>query len=98
MPVQEIDPTVSGWNLGREESEVLTLAFQKGCGAVLDDLQARKCASVLEIHLIGSLGLLVKAKNIGIINAVKPSFERIVKAGLFIDRDFLKNLLKKLGE
>jgi predicted nucleic acid-binding protein len=44
------------------------------------------------------LGLLVKAKNMGIISAVKPAFGRIIKAGLFIERGFLKNLLKKLGE
>lgn len=57
-----------------------------------------KCATVLEVPLLGSLGLLVKAKNMGIIDAVKPAFDRIIKAGLYIDPILMDNLLKGLGE
>lgn len=96
--VGEIDSFVNGWNLGRGESEVLTLAIEKNAGVVLDDLQARKCAYALEIPLIGSLGLLVKAKNIGIITAAKPAFDRIIEAGLYIDPKILKDLMKKMKE
>lgn len=98
LPVSEIDPIVSGWNLGRGESETLTLVIQKRGGVVLDDLQARKCATVLEIPLIGSVGILVRAKNMGIIKAVKPAFDSIMKAGLYIEQGFMDSLLKQLGE
>jgi predicted nucleic acid-binding protein len=57
--VEHIHPLVTAWDLGQGESEVLTLAMQKaGTGVVLDDLQARKCAALFQIPLIGSLGLL----------------------------------------
>ena len=98
MNVTDINPVVSGWNLGRGESEVLSLALEENAGVVLDDLQARKCANVMEIPLIGTLGLVVKAKNTGIINKVKPAFEGIIKAGLYIDPEIQKDLMRKLKE
>jgi predicted nucleic acid-binding protein len=43
--------------------------MQKGTNvtAVLDDLQARKCAKLLDIGLIGSVGLLTMAKRVGLV-------------------------------
>lgn len=52
---RRIDPFVASWNLGKGESEVLTLATEiPESGVVLDDLQARKCSQILNIPLIGS--------------------------------------------
>ena len=60
--VSKIHPPIAAWDLGRGESEVLTLASERpGTGVVLDDLQARKYAVLLDIPLIGSLGLIVLA-------------------------------------
>ncbi len=40
-----ISPIVAAWNLDASETEVMSLALeQEGCGVVLDDMQARKCA------------------------------------------------------
>jgi predicted nucleic acid-binding protein len=98
ITVPEIDPVVRGWNLGQGESEVLSLGRQENIGVVLDDLQARKCANVLEILLIGTLGLVVKAKHMGFISQVKPVFDRIIRSGLYIEPEMLKNLLRKFDE
>jgi predicted nucleic acid-binding protein len=50
---------IAAWDLGQGESEVLTLALEKdGAFVVLDDLQARKCAALFDIPLIGSIGLI----------------------------------------
>ena len=56
--VQVTHTLVASWDLGKGESEVLTLAMKRGTNsrAVLDDLQARKCAKLLNIGLIGSVG------------------------------------------
>jgi len=98
ITVPEIDPVVRGWNLGEGESEVLSLGRQENVGVVLDDLQARKCANVLDIPLTGTLGLIVKAKHMGIIGTVKPTLDRIIRSGLYVEPELLENLMRNLGE
>lgn len=94
-----VDPFVANWNLGEGETEVLTLATKiPGSGVVLDDLQARKCSQILNIPLIGSVGLLVKAKREGLIDRVKPAFDRLVAAGLYIDPKVINSVLTSVGE
>ena len=96
----QINFHVAAWDLGQGESEVLSLGMQKGMGAkvVLDDLQARKCAKLLDIGLIGSVGLLLMAKRVGLINAVQPEINKLADVGLRIDPDLLKKVYQKIGE
>jgi len=97
--VPKIHPSVAAWDLGRGESEVLTLALGKpGTGVVLDDLQGRKCAALFDIPLIGSLGLILLAKRKGLINLAKPEIERLKAVGLHIDSGMLIRLLNTIGE
>ena len=96
--VKTIDPFVGNWNLGLGESEVLTLGINEQKGVVLDDLQARKCAKNLEISLTGSLGLVLMAKRNGIIQKVRPVFENLVQAGLYIDSKLINAILKAINE
>ncbi len=97
--VEHIHPSVAAWDLGRGESEVITLAMQKaGAGVVLDDFQARKCAALFQIPLIGSLGLLVRAKRSGHINTARTEIEKLIKSGLRIDLAMLNRIYKKIGE
>jgi predicted nucleic acid-binding protein len=96
---QSINPFVANWNLGDGESEVITLATEnKGYGVVIDDLQARKCSQILNIPLTGSMGLLVRAKREGLLDAVKPAFDRLIAAGLYIDPELIKKVLCSIGE
>ncbi len=98
--VQHIHPLIASWDLGKGESEVLNLAMQKGTNvtAVLDDLQARKCAKLLDIGLIGSLGLLIMAKRVGLVKAVKPEINKLLDVGIRIDHRLLAEIYSKIGE
>jgi predicted nucleic acid-binding protein len=97
--VPKINPSIAAWDLGRGESEVLTLALEKaGTGVVLDDLQARKCAALFDISLIGSPGLILLAKRKGLLNLAKPLIERLKAAGLHIDPVMLTRILTRIGE
>lgn len=90
----KINPSIAAWDLGRGESEVLTLALEKaGTGVVLDDLQARKCAALFDISLIGSLGLILSAKRKGLLKLAKPEIERLKAVGLYIDPIMLARIL-----
>lgn len=96
---EKADPLVLSWDLGKGESEVLTIALQKeNATVVLDDLLARKCAKLLKLPLIGSIGLLVKAKHTGLIGSVRPEIEKLLEAGLRIDAETLNTIYSTVGE
>ena len=65
---------------------------------VLDDLQARKCAVVFEIPLIGSLGLIVLAKRCDLLPLAKPAFDRLDSLGFYIDPKIINEILIAIGE
>ncbi len=44
---------------------------------VLDDLKARKLASRLNLKFTGTLGIIHKAKQIGVLEKVKPIIEKL---------------------
>lgn len=92
-------PLIAAWDLGQGESEVLSLALEKdGACVVLDDLQARKCAALFDIPLIGSIGLIILAKRKGLIDLAKPKIERLKAAGLHIDITLLERIYTRIGE
>lgn len=97
--VSKIHPSIAAWDLGRGESEVLSFALGKpGTGVVLDDLQARNCAALFDLPLIGSLGLIVLAKRKGLLNLAKPEIERLIAVGLHVDSAMLTRILIRIGE
>jgi predicted nucleic acid-binding protein len=98
--VLQVHHLVAAWDLGIGESEVLSLAMQQGgkTKAVLDDLQARKCANLLGVPLVGTLGLLVMAKRFGLVKAVRPEIEKLIAIGLRIDPVLLSSVYQKFGE
>jgi predicted nucleic acid-binding protein len=99
VDVAEIDHFVASWDLGRGEGEVITVALsQPGTGTVLDDSHARKCAKILEIPLIGSVGLILRAKRENLIPLARPSIERLISVGLFIDSKTISQVLRAVGE
>lgn len=64
------------WDLGAGETAVLSLALAEGgAPVVLDDLAARKFAQTFRLPLVGTLGLVLRAKKAGFIDRVAPSFK-----------------------
>ena len=62
---------------------------------ILDDLKARNLAERLHIKFTGTLGVLVDAKQEGIIPSLSPYFDKIVRTDFRIPESFLKILLDK---
>lgn len=60
-------------SLGAGESEAIGLAMEVGAGlTLLDDKAARRLALVLGLPILGTLGLLLKAKEMGLIKEIRP--------------------------
>lgn len=92
-------PEIAAWNLGRGESQVLALAAtHPGSRAVLDDLEARRCAQSLGLSLIGTLGVVLRAKRKGVIERARPVIEHLRRVGLYASDSLVERALAHLGE
>jgi predicted nucleic acid-binding protein len=61
------------WELGAGESAVLSLALENpGSWVVLDDKMARPAAVHLNLPLLGTAGILLRAKQAGHLQALRP--------------------------
>ena len=90
---------IQAWGLGDGESSVLAWAHaHPGTVAILDDLAARRCAAVLGISVRGCLGLVLRAKQRGVIPAARPVAERLRSTGLFLSEQVLNQALALVGE
>jgi uncharacterized protein len=65
---------------------------------LLDDRAARRCARTLGLALLGTIGLIVRAKRVGVVTAASPVIRAVVDAGLFIDEGVVRAVLADLGE
>ena len=60
--------------------------------------RALASASARGLQIIGSAGLLVRAKERGLINAVQPYLQRMRAQGVRFSDRFVRALLKQIGE
>ncbi|MTJ24080.1 MULTISPECIES: DUF3368 domain-containing protein [unclassified Dolichospermum] len=92
--IDSIAPEVAAWDLGKGESQVLSLASKNSdYAAIVDDRAARRCGQSLTIITMGTGGLLILAKRRGLISSVSPRIEALRNAGLWLS-DSMVNILK----
>src|SRR5271157_188956 len=65
--------------------------------AVLDDQPARRCAQVLNIQTQGTLGLVLVAKQQGLIPVVRPVLEELKQAGMYMSDRLENQILAAAG-
>lgn len=95
----DIPRQIAAWDLGRGESEVLAQALDlKADRAVVDDLEARRCAQALGVEVIGTLGIVLRAKRKGLIQAARPILMNLRRVGLYVSDDLLEKALAHLEE
>jgi predicted nucleic acid-binding protein len=62
----------------RGESSAMALSLEmENSLLIIDDYKARKLAKTLNISYTGTIGILILAKNKGIISAIQPFLEKI---------------------
>jgi uncharacterized protein len=85
--------------LDKGEASVIALAIERKANLVLiDELTGRKVAESLGLKVSGSVGLLIKAKQIGKLQSIKPFLEDMKKAGIFFSQRFIDEVLRYVGE
>ena len=83
----------------RGEASAIALALEEENSLlILDDAKARKLASSLNLNFTGTLGLFLKAKQLGIVSDIKPLLEKIQKTNFRFSESILKDILKEANE
>lgn len=99
VEVGEPPGSLLAWDLGPGETAVLAWAVGHPGGlAVIDDQAARRCADVLGVPCIGTLGIVLRARRLGRIPAARPVLERLRAAGMYLSDRMLLPALALVGE
>jgi predicted nucleic acid-binding protein len=102
VKVIELSSTVSPLalaSLDLGEAAVIQLALENNIDLVcIDELKGRSAARAVGLNVVGSLGLLGRAKRLGLTASVRPFIQRAVASGIFYDQGLIESFLRSLGE
>jgi predicted nucleic acid-binding protein len=85
--------------LGSGEREVLTLALTSADHLVLiDDAVARQQARELNLQFTGTLGILLKAKQSGLLVEIRSILDTLERKGFRLDKRTRAAMMKLAGE
>jgi predicted nucleic acid-binding protein len=80
--------------IDKGESSAITLALETPDSTlILDDYKARKIAEQLGLSYTGTIGVIIKAKLMGIISSIKPLLERIKQTDFRLTTDIINQAL-----
>jgi len=86
-------------DLGAGEREVLALGTETlDYLVILDDALARRYARMLNLKLTGTLGVLLKAKEAGLLPALAPVLDRLQLLRFHMDLETRQAVLRLAGE
>ena len=98
-PSPAIHPALVDWRGGDGEAEVISWALRnRGFTAVLDDQRARSLATRNGVLVLGSLRVIVIAKERGWIPRAKPSLEKLRGAGAYLSDELIDRAIALAGE
>ena len=80
------------------ESAAIGRALEIHAGLLADDLAARQCAHALGLVVIGTLGVLVRAKRKGLVPEVRVLVERLKASGHRLSAAVMADALSAAGE
>ena len=97
--VKVVDLRLAKLGLGLGELEAITLYKELDADVLLiDDNRAKKFATLNGIRVIGSLGVLIKAKEHGYIEDVKPLLNQIMASEIYLSEKLISKVLDICNE
>ncbi len=81
------------------EAEAVVLAREISAEWVLmDEKKGRRKLSQMGMNKIGTLGILLKAKQVGLVTALRPEIDRLRQQGFSISQDVIDAVLQQANE
>ena len=85
--------------LGHGEAEAITLASElSAVRIILDDKKARRIARQLMLPVTGTMAILIRAKEQGIIRQVRDVIDALRRAGFYTSDELVEEVLREAGE
>jgi predicted nucleic acid-binding protein len=81
-----------------EASVIYTATINEIDTVAIDEKAGRRVARIHGLKVTGSLGILLKAKSLGIIPNLGDCITRMSEHGIWISADLIKNSLHQAGE
>ncbi len=97
----QVKPDISvshDWDLDPGEASAIAAALATQARILIDDRAGRRVAVDLGLRVIGALGVLMRAKRLGIVVKVRPLVEQLVASGYFLSGNIIEAALASVGE
>ncbi len=85
-------------SLGPGEQSAIALAMTLACPVLMDDKLARHFAQAKNLVVIGTVGTLVKAKQVGLLDELAPLFDTLKQQGYYISTNLVEQAKRLAGE
>jgi predicted nucleic acid-binding protein len=80
------------------ERSALALALLRKAVILVDERRGRACATELGLPVLGTLGLLIRAREQGLVKRVRPLADALLAGGYFLARPLVDRALASIGE
>lgn len=98
-PRVQVRPEFHGLELHRGERLGLELALELSAEMFLsDDQEAVRAARGVEMPVLGSIGVLIRAKEKGLLEAVMPHLEAMRASGFWMSKRFVETVARMVDE
>jgi len=99
MPIKSASSRLYLYDLDDGEAETIILIQEQAADLILiDEKIGRRFANHLNIPVSGTIGILIKAKESGLINSVTPLLHELRNKSSWIDDNLFKKALTIAGE
>lgn len=86
-------------SLGDGEREAIALAVELHADwIILDDRPARGAAAAAGLNVVGTVGVLLGAKKVGLIGRIRPELDSLLKNSFFLGPELYGELVHAAGE
>ncbi|MDR9374415.1 MAG: DUF3368 domain-containing protein [Schleiferiaceae bacterium] len=81
------------------ESSAIALALEnKESLLIIDEKKGREIAKKMDIKITGILGLMLRAKELGLLKKIKPHLDSLDRAGFRMSSQIRVQILRRAGE
>lgn len=99
VPAPPIPRALARCGLGSGEASVVAWALaHRGTEVILDDRVARRHCELLDLHVRGTVHLVLLARKRGILSAARPVMEQLRREGMYLSDSLLDGALRLVDE